>query len=225
MVTSSNSSIPVSTALSSNYCKALCYYLAHLRLDLHWSRMEFLRDNADRICAMLNGYSSSRGRITGNYGKYKVSCYASQNALTDLQRNNWSAKGLMQEHVIPIKVVGEILLQHYAHLADQDLLDKLNELVIPCVITDIEDQDLNDNHLRQSMPNGWTYQNGHRWARYQVLLRTGQSLISQIVALRPNLPATGGPAFSPPVSLPPQFQPGLPIPNCLCLPPAARDTL
>lgn len=198
------------------FCDALCYYLDHLKLDLKHKRMEFLRDNADRICAMLNGYATIKGRGTGDYGRYKLSCYASKDALAILQKNNWSPKGLHQEHVVPIKAVGDIIMKVGTGLNNQQLLSQLDDLVLPCVITTLENQALNSAKLSRKMPAGWSYP-GNRWARYHAVNIPGKgSLFKEIIALRQNLPANGGPAYQGNITLPSNLDPVLPIPRCNC---------
>lgn len=162
--------------------EALTYYLWHLRLDLKLGRMEFLRDNADKICAIANGYISSRGRGTGDFERFKLSCYASRDAIEKLNVNGWSATGLRQEHVIPLKVVGEILLKEKAqNLSDVKLIHRLNSLVIPCVITLLEDRELET----QKMPYKWT----DPWVRYkQKGKQTGRILYKEVFALQKNTP-------------------------------------
>lgn len=182
--------------------KTLRYYLWHLRLDLKLERMEFLRHNADRICAMLNGYITTRGKGAGKYEQFKLSCYASRQAVAQLKRNKWSAEGLRQEHVIPLKVVEQYLLKNGKKLSDWQLLNELNNIVIPCVITIPEDGLL----LKQRMPDSCRDIRRKPWARYieakypeEDKDRAGKSLFDEIVALRDGLPYPSGEDGNPPV--------------------------
>lgn len=165
---------------------ALTYYLWHLRLDLKMGRMEFLRDNADKICAMVNGYTTKKGRGTADYEKYKLSCYASKKAINALKAGKWSPKGkaLRQEHVIPLNIVGEILIKEKViNMSDCKLISRLLDLVIPCVITEKEDKELEKN----KMPPDWDHRDA--WARYKAMGKKSKvPLYPEIYALQKKLP-------------------------------------
>jgi hypothetical protein len=151
---------------------------------------------------MLHGYPSTKGRGTGHFKKFKLSCYASRDAIKVLKENGWSGKGLRQEHVIPIKVVGDILVSYMKqNPSDFALLTKLKTLVIPCVIHEDEDKYL----PKQDMPSNCNPEISP-WDRYKeaIIEKDGSpdtKLYEQIVALRTDLdfPCEDAPAFAPEV--------------------------
>lgn len=161
--------------------------------------MDFFRDNADRICAMINGYISLGKKADGDFVAYKSSCYASKRAQKHLQENGWKTKKgiLVFEHVIPIDFAGKLLLEKWKSLGsinDRDLLKELNELIIPCVLTFQEDKAI---LWKESMPEAWKKMPNQNWARYANTnlpkppavdeAYKSTKLIDEIIALRPNL--------------------------------------
>lgn len=180
---------------------AIQYNLEHLKVDLRLGRMDFFRHNADRICAMINGYISlGEKKADGDFGAYKSSCYASKRAHEQLQANGWKTeKGLLVfEHVIPIDFAGKLLLGKWESLGsmnDRALLKELNKLIIPCVLTFQEDKAI---PWKKDMPDAWEKMLNQNWARYVNTdlpkppavdkAYTSAKLIDEIVALRPNLP-------------------------------------
>lgn len=178
-----------------DYCDALCYYLEHLNVDLAHNRMELLRDYADPLCAMVNGYVSGKDKVTGDHNKYKTSCFASKSALVILQNKKWKTRGanLRLEHAIPITEIGKIILSKKQQLTTSvQVLNLLNKLLIPCVITKNESEVL-DRYFKNSMPKNST----KSWDRYrQTPLQPsnpkGAVLFNEIVALRPGLQNSSG---------------------------------
>lgn len=169
------------------FAAALKYYLAHLKVDLEQKRMELRRHYMDPLCAMLNGYVTyGQHHLGGDHNKYKRSCYASLSAIAEL--NEKRIEETTMEHVVPLNVVGEILLKKLEKtkgcISDRKLLNQLNLLVIPCVITKKENERLNGEY-KKNMPSEWTCV----WARYK---DKKVGLFNEIRALRNGLP---GPMF------------------------------
>ena len=189
---------------------AIQYNLEHLKVDLRLGRMDFFRHNADRICAMINGYISlGEKKADGDFGAYKSSCYASKRAHEQLQANGWKTeKGLLVfEHVIPIDFAGEYILGIWNRrekknfsppISDRRLLKLLNALIIPCVITKLED-DAIPKPFKSSMPPGWKRNRHRNWERYNQTLLSSGTLFNQIVVLQAgitSLPKTKVPNIS-----------------------------
>jgi hypothetical protein len=179
----------------------MCYYLNHIKLDLLLGRQEFLRTNADHIVAMMSGFITKGKDYKGAWGKFKISCFASKNALNVLC-NTWSTRNtcVTMEHVVPINIIGKVLLDQQTlmkqPLTCDEILQVLQNLLIPCLITDVENKLLtNANNgslcnLKESMPPTWVYmpKGNNQWARYHVTQSTNStqpSLFSDIVAIAP----------------------------------------
>jgi len=188
---------------------AIQYNLEHLKVDLRLQRMGFFRHNADRICAMINGYITLGKKADGDHEEYKASCYASQSAYNQLSANGWkTAKGILVfEHVIPIDFAGEYILGIWNRrekknfsppISDRRLLKLLNALIIPCVITKLED-DAIPKPFKSSMPPGWKRNRHRNWERYNQTLLSSGTLFNQIVVLQAgitSLPKTKVPNIS-----------------------------
>lgn len=177
---------------------AIQYNLEHLKVDLRLQRMNFFRHNADRICAMINGYIALGQKADGDHKEYKASCYASQIAFKQLPANGWkTAKGILVfEHVIPIDCAGEYILSIWNRrkknfsppISDRRLLKLLNALIIPCVITKPEDSAI-PKLLKSTMPPGWKPGRDCKWERYNQTPLSSGPLINQIVALQAGVPS------------------------------------
>lgn len=170
-----------------NDCIALSYNLKHLRVDFKYARMEFLRDHADPIRAMLNGYYSKAEKTVGQYKKYEANCFITKSALAEVGQG-WGISGKKphQEHVIPLNTVGRILISK-SPFDDHELLELLNDLVIPCLISLDQNDRLKTAGVNEKIPMDWD--GTDPWARYKrAKLHDGRSLFDEVIALRSNLP-------------------------------------
>lgn len=212
-------------------CTAMCYYLEHIKVDLLHKRPELIRDCADHIGAMMSGYISKGSEYKGNWHKFKMTCYASNEALNELQKpKHWDTKGknITMEHVVPVNVIGTILIDMYLSnkksLTSDEILKVLKHLLIPCLLTKGEDKQLSSKY-KHSMPDGWTFNPAlnNQWARYLVTSSFSNHekfLFDDIVAIappvwmaKPNFPLVP----TPPISKPPTLNAtAIPIFNCNC---------
>ena len=208
------------------YCSALCYYLNHIKLDLSHGRTEFLRSYTDHIGALISGYITKGQVYKGDWAKFKMTCYASKDALQLVQKINWSTRGISvtMEHVVPVNEIGTILQNLHGQkksLTCQEILAVLKDLLIPCLITKNEDGWFR-GRLIDSMPTNWTYSpsGNNQWARYE---RTNNPnlpshfLIQNIVAISPpKWMVKSGFPNSNTVTLPHRLKPDA-ISDCDCL--------
>lgn len=202
----------------AKYCSAMCYYLNHIKHELFFYRADNLRHFVDPIGALMSGYITDKrnGKYSGNYSEFKQSCFVSRNALA----GKWSTKEIHKEHVVPIKVIGEVLLkkrnQSSVPLTCNEILEVLKYLLIPCLVT--QDEKILLKQYDDKMPPGWSYGNDP-WMRYQ---DPKISLFPDIFAISPPswmLWMKGyGHAFNPPLvasQVTPKFAFSS-IPSCGC---------
>jgi hypothetical protein len=210
------------------YCSALCYYLNHIKIDLSYGRLEFLRSCSDHIGAMMSGYITPGKKYSGDWETFKQTCYASKEAYEKLQVN-WNTNGLHMEHVVPIREIGNYLLKKHQlrPLTCNEILDVLKDLLIPCLITNEENKLLSVG-LTKSMPKvGGTYWEydpilNNQWDRYKQTrsyANPSQNLYSEIVALKPPAWLIARSNFPPPISspVPLPWAPNIQIHSCDCL--------
>ena len=117
-------------------CKSLNFYLDLLKVTLRHNRYDsgLVRTAMDNIAAILNGYTSNSHKNTffsGNWSKFKTSCFATHQALKLLS----SSQNPHQEHVIPINVIWNKKIKAVA-TDDLSLLVTIYKYVIPCLITE-----------------------------------------------------------------------------------------
>lgn len=76
------------------------------------------------------------------------------------------------EHVVPAKVYLEELKKLYRDTCffmgadSQRRFEEFRKKVAVCIVTEGQDEDLNDAKLRESMPDGWIWETGDMFARY-----------------------------------------------------------
>lgn len=69
-----------------------------------------------------------------------------------------SDKALVFEHVIPAKrYIRELIEQYKKGVFDQSYFKEFRNKIAVCIITKRQDESLNENHLREDMPPGWTW--------------------------------------------------------------------
>ena len=82
--------------------------------------------------------------------------------------NNYSNGLLVFEHIIPAKVfIQELINAYEAGKFDIDYFRSFRKKIAVCIVTKQEDEKLNRNKLRESMPDGWDWDTGDPFARYK----------------------------------------------------------
>lgn len=78
----------------------------------------------------------------------------------------------VEEHVVPINVITEILIEEYKSKGEtitKAYIKKVLERLLWCVfVTDEENKRLNDLGLKNNMPKGWNWKNDSPYARYEL---------------------------------------------------------
>lgn len=84
---------------------------------------------------------------------------------------NRSAKSV-EEHVVPIKVITDILIDEYKlkcnKITKAFIKNVLEKLLWCAFITEEENQKLNDLGLKNNMPDGWNWKKDSPFARYEL---------------------------------------------------------
>ena len=77
-------------------------------------------------------------------------------------------KGFKVEHVIPIDFVRKELSKRRDRLIEKYVKNLIERRLCCAIITDEEDKALDRCHLKSRMPEGWDFETGNVFARYEV---------------------------------------------------------
>jgi hypothetical protein len=136
----------------------LDYYLDVVMVDLKHRRTDGLRSYGDHIAAIAHGFQRKSSTIRGRRGPFKRSCYATVDAFAAMQKTlDAPPVKIHMEHVVPIKVVGQELLDRFCDegVNREDILKFLRDWIIPCVVTETEHTALLAAGVGESMSGSW----------------------------------------------------------------------
>lgn len=152
-----------------HFVKSINYYIDHLQIELNHDRLDLIRHILDPLCALANGFvvdCQCGTRYEGNHKKFKTNSFASPDANKPSQN-----KKIILEHVIPLAEVEAIILAESAREkyktpeGRKKLLHRVVELIIPCAITEPENNKLNTLGYKNTMPKDAVLKKNY-WARY-----------------------------------------------------------
>ena len=147
--------------------------LEHIELELRYQRTCHLRHFIDQYYCYKNNYLTRNGRASWERIIWRgfVSIDAAQIS---------SRKEVVKEHVVPIKVIANILLSQSESciLNTQEIASILDRYVVFATISKREDQLLRNAKLNSQMPAGF-WEKGHDlyndlFARYKVVGISGE---------------------------------------------------
>lgn len=143
--------------------------LKHIQLELSCGRANHFRHFIDQYFCYANGYVSSNGNAA--WGKIVGQEYVSPKAKEIIDQPGYDHTLIVgKEHVVPLKVIGQMLLGLECPELE-DIKNLIDNWLIFATITKDEESDLDSNGLKQKMPEGFYTKSSHlyldKFARYK----------------------------------------------------------
>jgi hypothetical protein len=137
--------------------------LEHILLEIKNQRGNHMRHFIDQYFCYKNEYVTNNCKPV--WDKINWNEYVSEEAANNPDTN------ITRDHVVPLKVLTEMLLNLGAKATKKQIQDILDEFLCFATITKMEDQKLNAAGLKSKMPDD-CYKNGklpnnEKFARYQ----------------------------------------------------------
>lgn len=138
-----------------------------------YRKLSELKAYGEYIGALIWRLPGSDARVDGKPSKRQgESLKYKSKGVIELENNDSTGNGIpsskfIGEHVVPRKVIGNLIIKSYEtkNLMSFDKFSNVAGMAVICLVTKDEDKLLRDNKLSKSMPADWDEKDV--WARYK----------------------------------------------------------